>query len=109
MSFIRTVTGDIAPADLGVTYAHDHLYWDPPLGKEKGETDLLSDEVEAKIKDVEQFKAAGGKGIYDAKTFDYGPAPVALRTIAERTGIRTIATAGFNKAILWPAQMPGTD
>lgn len=109
MSFIRTVTGDIAPADLGITYAHDHLYCVPPLWKQKGETDLLIDDVEATIKDVELFKAAGGQAVYDATAFDYGRDPVALRTIAERTGIRIIATAGFNKAILWPAPMPGTD
>ncbi len=109
MSFIRTVTGDIAPADLGVTYSHDHLYCVPPLWKQKGETDLLIDDVEATIKDVELFKAAGGQAVYDATAFDYGRDPAALRTIAERTGIRIIATAGFNKAILWPAQMPGTN
>ena len=27
MSFIRTLNGDIAPSELGVTYAHDHLFW----------------------------------------------------------------------------------
>ena len=78
MSFIRTVTGDIAPADLGVTYAHDHLYCVPPLWKQKGETDLLIDDVEATIKDVELFKAAGGQAVYDATAFDYGRDPVAL-------------------------------
>lgn len=107
MSFIRTITGDIAPADLGVTYAHDHLYCAPPLWKEKGDVDLLIDDVEATIKDVELFKAAGGQAIYEATAIDYGRDPKALRTIAERTGIRIIATAGFNKAILWPAKIPG--
>jgi 5-phospho-D-xylono-1,4-lactonase len=34
---------------------------------------------------------------------------VALRTISERTGIKIIATAGFNKAIMWPGQMHGTN
>ena len=69
----------------------------------------MIDDVEATIKDVELFKAAGGQAVYDATAFDYGRDPVALRTIAERTGIRIIATAGFNKAILSPAPMPGTD
>ena len=25
MTFVRTVLGDIEPADMGVTYAHEHL------------------------------------------------------------------------------------
>ena len=107
MSFIRTLTGDIAPMDLGVTYAHDHLYCVPPLWKEKGDTDLLLDDVEATIKDVELFKATGGQAVYDATAIDYGRDLVALKAIAERTGIRMIATTGFNKPMLWPAKIPG--
>lgn len=105
MSFIRTLAGDIAPSALGVTYAHDHLYCVPPLWKEKGDVDLLIDDIEASIKDVELFKAAGGQSVYDATAIDYGRDPVALKTIAERTGIRIIATAGFNKKIMWPGKM----
>src|SRR5689334_4587435 len=102
MSFIRTVLGDIAPGDLGVTYAHDHLFCVPPLWQEKGDFDLLIDDVESTIRDVELFKAAGGQAVYEATAIDYGRDPLALREIAERTGIRIIATAGFNKAIMWP-------
>ena len=29
MSFVRTVLGDIAPEDLGVCYAHEHIIIDP--------------------------------------------------------------------------------
>jgi phosphotriesterase-related protein len=106
MDFVRTLTGDIAPARLGVTHAHDHLFCIPPLWREKGEADLLLDDVEASIKDVELFKAAGGQSVYDATAIDYGRDPRALKTIAERTGITIIATAGFNKGLLWPARMP---
>ncbi|MEF2071208.1 phosphotriesterase family protein [Consotaella aegiceratis] len=108
MPFIRTLTGDIAPEDLGVTYAHDHLYCIPPLWKEKGQTDFLIDDIEASIKDVELFTAAGGQAVYDATAIDYGRCPRELETISRRTGIKIIATAGFNKAIMWPGQMAGT-
>lgn len=107
MAFVRTLTGDIAPEDLGTTYAHDHLFCIPPLWKEKGQTDLLIDDIESTIKDVALFTAAGGQSVYDATAIDYGRDPKALETISKRTGIKIIATAGFNKAIMWPAQMPG--
>ncbi len=105
MSFIRTVTGDIAPESLGVTYAHDHLFCIPPLWQEKKIDDFMIDDVEASIKDVELFTKAGGQSVYDATAIDYGRDPTALKTIAERTGIKIIATAGFNKAIMWPGRM----
>ena len=108
MGFIRTLTGDIAPENLGVTYAHDHLFCVPPLWKEKKDDDLLIDDIESSIRDVNLFTAAGGQAVYDATAIDYGRDPAALKTISERTGIRIIATAGFNKAIMWPGRMAGT-
>lgn len=107
MSFVRTLGGDIAPEALGVTYAHDHLYCVPPLWKEKGLDDFLIDDVEASIKDVALFTEAGGRSVYDATAIDYGRDPRALKTIADRSGIHIIATAGFNKAVMWPGRMPG--
>lgn len=107
MSFVRTVSGDVAPDSLGVTYAHDHLFCVPPLYKEKGIADFLIDDLEASIADVRLFTAAGGQAVYDATAIDYGRDPTALKAIADRTGIKIIATAGFNKAIMWPGQMAG--
>jgi phosphotriesterase-related protein len=105
MSFIRTLTGDIDPETLGVAYAHDHLFCIPPLWKEKKQDDFLIDDVEASIKDVELFVKAGGQAVYDATAIDYGRDPEALLTISQRTGIKIIATAGFNKAVMWPGKM----
>lgn len=109
MAFIRTLAGDIRPETLGVTYAHDHLFCVPPLWKEKGQVDFLIDDIDSSIKDVELFKAAGGQAVYDATAIDYGRDPVALKEISDRTGIKIIATAGFNKAIMWPGRMAGQD
>jgi phosphotriesterase-related protein len=108
MEFIRTLNGDIAPGELGVTYSHDHLFCIPPLWKEKKIDDFMIDDLEASIKDVELFTAQGGQAVYDATAIDYGRDAAALKAISDRTGIKIIATAGFNKAIMWPGQMAGT-
>lgn len=107
MTFVRTVSGDVAPETLGVMYAHDHLFCVPPLYKEKNVTDFLIDDLEASIADVELLVRAGGQAVYDATAIDYGRDPTALKAISDRTGIKIIATAGFNKAIMWPGQMAG--
>ncbi len=108
MPFVRTVTGDIDPSELGRTYSHDHLYCVPPLWKERGDTDLLIDDIEASLADIRLFTEAGGEAVYDATAIDYGRDVASLRELSERGGIRIIATAGFNKGIMWPGKMPGT-
>ena len=44
MAFIRTLTGDIKPEELGFTYSHEHIICIPPYWKERGEDDLLLDD-----------------------------------------------------------------
>ncbi len=107
MAFIRTLTGDIKPDELGLTYAHDHLFCVPPLWREKGLSDFLIDDVEASLADIALFTAAGGQAVYDATAIDYGRDPAAMLELSRRGGIRIIATAGFNKAIMWPGRFPG--
>lgn len=107
MAFVRTVAGDIDASEMGVTYAHDHIYCVPALWKEKGDADLLLDSPEASQAELEIFARAGGRTIYDATAIDYGRDVGTVKRIAEAAGVQVIATAGFNKAIMWPAQMPG--
>jgi phosphotriesterase-related protein len=54
------------------------------------------------------FKQAGGKTIVDATAYDYGRNVKAVRQISKDTGVQIIATAGFNKGILWDAHIPGS-
>ena len=108
MDFVRAVDGDIDPAQMGVTYAHDHIYCIPALWKEKGDADLLLDSPEASQAELELFARAGGSTIYDATAIDYGRDVGTVKRIAKAAGVQVIATAGFNKAIMWPGAMPGT-
>lgn len=102
MAFVRTVSGDIDPSAMGVTYAHDHIYCIPQLWKEKGDVDLLLDSPEASQAELELFAKAGGRTIYDATAIDYGRDVGVVKRIADAAGVQVIATAGFNKAIMWP-------
>ncbi|VDZ73425.1 phosphotriesterase-like protein [Atlantibacter hermannii] len=109
MGFIRTLTGDIAPQQLGVTYSHDHLYCIPPYWQERNEEDLLLDDKAASERELADFRAAGGQSIYDATAPDYGRHVEVVAEIATRQGVQIIATAGFNKGFLWSSKRPGTD
>ena len=109
MAFARTLEGDVPVEELGTVYAHDHIYCTPALWAEKGQQDLLLDDPEASRRELELFRAAGGTTIYDATAIDYGRDVGTVARIAAEAGVRIIATAGFNKAIMWPGKMKGTD
>lgn len=106
MSFIRTFFGDIAPDELGVTLAHEHLVCRPPHWIWKDEPDLLLDDPDKTLLDVLDYQAAGGKAIVDATAIDYGRDVEAVAQISRRTGVTMIGTAGFNKSFLWDAPLP---
>ena len=105
MAFVRTVDGDIDPQKMGVTYCHDHIYCVPQLWKERGDDDLLLDDPEASKAELKIFAAAGGQTIYDATAIDYGRNVGVVKRIANEAGVQIIATAGFNKSLMWPGTM----
>ena len=111
---IRTVLGDIAPEELGITLGHEHLLidlrglWDnPPIERaylidqeptleNRGELmrnpydsrpNLLIDDPELCIRELMYYKEAGGQGLIDMTTVGIKPDPQGLLEIAQRTGI----------------------
>lgn len=109
MSFVRTMTGDIKPEEMGFTYSHEHLVCRPQHWVERGEDDLLLDDPAKSEAEVKDCVKAGIKTIVDATAIDYGRDPQAVYDISVRTGMQIIGTAGFNKGFLWDAKIPGRD
>ena len=95
MTFIRTVLGDIDPAELGVTYAHEHLVIDggrPVLMQpdfDLGDVDLMTTEVAAAA-------ALGLRSVVDAMPCDAGRNAGKLAEISRRTGVNVIAPTGLH-------------
>ena len=118
---IETVLGPIAPQDLGVTLAHEHLLFDlrclwhapPPERAHLGDAPLtdgnraevlrdgyqskdnlfLADEALA-AEEVARYRAAGGRSVIDLTTAGLAPNPAALRRISIATGVQVVAGAG---------------
>lgn len=106
MSFVRTLTRDIAPGEMGVTYSHEHIVCRPPYWLERSADDLILESPSRSILDIQDFVNLGGKTIVDATAIDYGRDVPAVAKIAEKTGVHIIGTAGFNKGFLWSAKLP---
>jgi predicted metal-dependent phosphotriesterase family hydrolase len=89
---IMTVTGPIAPADLGPTDAHDHLFLRSPAQPE----DTLDDLGKA-VAELEEGQASGLRAVVDLTPIGLGRRPQLLRDAARRTGISIIGATGYHR------------
>ncbi len=92
---VRTITGDIAPQQLGLTLGHEHVFARPPA--EVTDPDLYLDDEECAAAELVAFRQAGGGAIIEMTTVDYGRDVAALARLARRTGVHVIAATGYNK------------
>ena len=123
MAIVRTVAGDIAPADLGVTLCHEHLLIDlkrifvepdEPEAREMAhravelETlgwirshyinnlDNLGLYVENEvIEEIARFRRAGGATLVEVTPVDIGRNPQGLVRIAEASGMQVVMGSGY--------------
>jgi phosphotriesterase-related protein len=95
MSFVRTVLGDIPPAALGVTYAHEHLIIDGSRPVELSPDFLLSD-VDRLTDELRDAADAGLRSAIDAMPADCGRNPGKLAELSRRTGVQLVAATGLH-------------
>jgi 5-phospho-D-xylono-1,4-lactonase len=94
---IRTVLGDIAPSELGITTCHEHLLWTVPELYADDDSDLGFDSIPAAVAELRYFKAAGGNAVVEMTTAEIGRAPLDLCQIAETAQVQVIAATGHHK------------
>jgi phosphotriesterase-related protein len=95
---LMTVTGPLAPADLGVTDAHDHLFLRTPEtpGQELEDPD-------AAIAEVREAAGAGLAAIVEMTPIGLGRRPDLLRAVSQATGVPIIGATGFHRDTHYPA------
>ena len=115
---VRTVTGDVEPAELGMTLMHEHILCDLTPSERRvapqDEAVITLDNVfdvtyrpndyagNHRLQDfavaaaeVERFRATGGGTIVEMSTGGLQPEPENLKRISERTGVHIVLGAGF--------------
>jgi phosphotriesterase-related protein len=98
MRAVQTVLGPVAPAELGPTDAHEHLFLRTP--------DLPGEaftELDPMVAEASAVRAAGARAIADLTPIGCGRDPRRLRQLAERTGVHVIAATGFHRDAHYPA------
>jgi phosphotriesterase-related protein len=96
---VRTVLGDIAPEELGITATHEHLWCDQRLCREpdfprKFERMFL-DDIDLVVREVSAFTAAGGRALMEMTVRGWGRDMAMMAEIARRTGLHVVATSGY--------------
>lgn len=90
---IRTVRGDIAPGELGVCNAHDHLFISSAAlpGQEL-------DDADAALTELTAFAAHGGQAVAQWTPWGMGARTDELPSLSERSGVHIIAATGAHQA-----------
>ncbi len=95
MPFVRTVLGDIDPADLGVTYAHEHLVIDGGRPVQLF-ADFRLDSVDAAVAELAPAHALGLRAVVDAMPADCGRNAAKLAEVSRRSGVHVVAPTGLH-------------
>jgi phosphotriesterase-related protein len=95
VTVVRTILGDIDPAALGITYAHEHLVIDggrPVLM----EPDFDLADVDAMATEVGAAVELGLGSAIDAMPCDAGRNAAKLAELSRRTGLHVVAPTGLH-------------
>jgi phosphotriesterase-related protein len=111
--FIRTILGDIAPAKLGMCYAHEHIIIDESYPTEKN-PDFLLNSVAQCVVELRAFHQAGGRAMVDSMPADAGRNALQLAEVSRQSGVHILCPTGLHLAKYypqghWSGRLPATD
>jgi predicted metal-dependent phosphotriesterase family hydrolase len=98
---VRTVLGDVEAADLGVTYAHEHVVFDSPFIAENL-PDILLDDDAAAVAELRGCAEVGVGAMVDAAPCASGRHPERLAAISKASGVHIIAATGLHTEMWYP-------
>jgi predicted metal-dependent phosphotriesterase family hydrolase len=102
---IMTALGPIRPEEFGFALHHEHVIANPVAANDP---DLVLDDPEASLAELELFHAAGGRGLVDMSTADYGRDIQAMSEIAAHSPVHLVIATGHHKD-LYAAPYAGED
>ena len=103
----RTVLGDVDADKIGYVYTHEHLYCDPYIAKK--DSTLAITDIDLSVKELENFRNAGGSTLVEATAIDYGRNPQMLVKASQASGIHVIATTGYYLYDFHPESVKNAD
>jgi predicted metal-dependent phosphotriesterase family hydrolase len=100
MKTIKTVTGLIAPEQVGFTDIHDHV-WKSGGMEVREDKDFGIESIVKSNDELKRFADAGGKTLVDMQPIGVGRGVKELKEIVKGTSINLVAATGFHRAGLY--------
>ncbi|MFI6405715.1 phosphotriesterase [Streptomyces sp. NPDC050548] len=93
VGFVRTVLGDVAPGELGVCDAHDHLFLRSPQlpGQELEDASAARAELAA-------FRSVGGGSVVQWTPYGMGRRVADLPSLSRGAGVHVVCATGLHQA-----------
>ncbi|MFE2636226.1 hypothetical protein ACFXKF_15800 [Streptomyces scopuliridis] len=90
---VRTVLGEVDPAELGICDAHDHLFLRSPMlpGQEPADPDAAAGRLR-------EFRALGGRAVVQWTPYGMGRRPADLAALSRAEGVHVVAATGLHQA-----------
>lgn len=101
MKEIMTVTGPIAPEELGYCQCHEHIAMSQGVSYQVNPA-LCMDDMEKSLEEVKRFHLKGGSSLIEAQPCGANRMALELRSLSEDSGIHIIASTGFHKLCFYP-------
>lgn len=101
MKEIVTVTGPIAPEELGFCQCHEHI------AMSKGKSWYLNpalciDDMAKSLEEVKRYKSSGGDSFIEAQPCGCNRMTEDLRKLSMKSGVHIVASTGFHKLCFYP-------
>lgn len=100
---IITVLGFVHPTRIGVTLCHEHLLCD--LWPFFPSYNNILDEEELAVRELEQYRDAGGQTLVDCTSIGLGRDPDALQRISRSTGVNIVMGTGWYREEVYPREV----
>ncbi|MEL7588293.1 MAG: hypothetical protein AAGU19_16410 [Prolixibacteraceae bacterium] len=99
--FIRTVLGDISPAEMGLTYSHEHIVIEESFPTLANPAFILNDttRISAELKEFYQF---GGRTLVDTMPAACGRNVLKLAEVSRNSKVNIIVPTGIHLEIYYP-------
>ncbi len=98
-AIVRTVLGEIDPAQLGVTLMHEHPIH--RLSNHSGSPDNTCVDVDLVVQELALFREAGGGTVCDVTPIQVGRDTAALAEVSERSGVTIVSAFGLYQLDVW--------
>ena len=93
---IQSAAGEIPAAQLGHIQCHEHIYLRKGPSYESNPA-LCMEDYDRSLRELQEYRAAGGGAIVDAQPGFFGRDPRMLRKLSEDSGVQILAVTGFHK------------